>query len=145
MQNIKPLPIFLVVSTLITVNNSYCMHLLLWFCHCRLKCDFNFHELRKSQYYSYKKLQNVILNHWDYSPVSFLNLQYLENGIQFDTLEMEFGFIFASVFFIKYSLEKWIIKKQECVHSTWIPHSHYHFLCLVDREIGVKTLIWHLN
>ena len=32
--------------------------------------------------------------------------------------------------------------KQECVHSTRMPHSHFHFLCSVDREIGVKTLIW---
>ena len=37
------------------------------------------------------------------------------------------------------------ICKQECVHSTRMPHSHYHFLCLVDCEIGVNTLIWHLN
>ena len=35
--------------------------------------------------------------------------------------------------------------KQERVHSTRMPHSHYHFLCLVDPEIGVKTIIWHLN
>ena len=31
--------------------------------------------------------------------------------------------------------------KQECVPSTQMPHSHNHFLCSVDREIGVKTLI----
>ena len=34
--------------------------------------------------------------------------------------------------------------KQECVLSTRMPNSHYHFLCLVDNEFGVKTLIWHL-
>ena len=33
--------------------------------------------------------------------------------------------------------------KQECVHSTRMPHLHYHFLCSVDREIWVKTLIWN--
>ena len=27
--------------------------------------------------------------------------------------------------------------EQECVPSTWMPHSHYHFLYSVDREIGV--------
>ena len=35
--------------------------------------------------------------------------------------------------------------KQECVHSTRMPHSHYHIPCSVDLEIGVKTLIWNLN
>ena len=25
--------------------------------------------------------------------------------------------------------------KQECVHSTQVPQSHYQFLCSVDREI----------
>ena len=30
--------------------------------------------------------------------------------------------------------------EQKCVPSTRMPHSHYHFLCLVDSEIGVKTL-----
>ena len=35
--------------------------------------------------------------------------------------------------------------KQECVHSIGMPHSDYHFQCSVDREIGIKTLIWHTN
>ena len=35
--------------------------------------------------------------------------------------------------------------KQECVHSTRMAHSHYHFLCSVDREIGIKTIILALQ
>ena len=29
---------------------------------------------------------------------------------------------------------------QECVHITWMPHMHRHFLCLVDHEIVVKKV-----
>ena len=31
-------------------------------------------------------------------------------------------------------------EKLECFPSTWMPHPHYHFLCSVDCENGVKTL-----
>ena len=37
--------------------------------------------------------------------------------------------------------EQRLYKKQECVPSKRMPHSHYHFLWSVDREIGVKNLI----
>lgn len=52
-----------------------------------------------------------------------------------------------------YPHEKWKIWleptdkmiKQECVLSTRMTHSHYHILCLGDREIWIKTRIWHYN
>ena len=47
--------------------------------------------------------------------------------------------------YIEHSLCYWIIYKQECVHSTRMPHSNYHFLCSVDSEIGIRNLIRHLN
>ena len=36
-----------------------------------------------------------------------------------------------------------MMKEQERVPSTQMPHPHHPFLCLVDRENGVKSLIWH--
>ena len=38
-----------------------------------------------------------------------------------------------------------MIIEQECVPSTQMPHPHYHFLCSVDPENGMKSLIWHQN
>ena len=33
--------------------------------------------------------------------------------------------------------------KQESVPNTWMRHPHYNFLCAVDHENGIRTLIWH--
>ena len=43
----------------------------------------------------------------------------------------------------KFSSYNHFIPQQECVLSTRMPHSHFHFLCSLDRDIGIKTLIWH--
>ena len=55
-------------------------------------------------------------------------------------------FIVHYLTFIDYN-EKYDFCRQLCpskkVHSTQIPHSHYHFPCSVDCKIGIKTLIWN--
>ena len=50
-------------------------------------------------------------------------------------------YMWADPTVFKRGVYMYVIFKQECVPITQVPHSHYHFLCSVDREIGVRPKI----